>query len=248
MAASKPGLAIVIPAYNEEKYIGGCLESIARQTVAPDEVIVVDNNSTDKTAVIAASFPFVRLLRESAQGIAPARNRGFNEATSELIARLDADTQLPPDWIAIAHKLMDQHAKTITALSGPPSHIHDLPPGLGRKLIGRLVVKHGYFKVSKLMLGHHALFGANMLITKKAWQRVKKEVCLNSRAVHEDMDLALHVAKYGEVLYSTQLTASVARRTFFEPPSNSLWRLRIWPKTVTKHRKLFAKYHPPTKK
>ena len=56
-------VSVIIPAWNEAKHIGDCLRSVAAQSLQPDEVIVVDNKSTDDTAKIAASFPFVTVLR-----------------------------------------------------------------------------------------------------------------------------------------------------------------------------------------
>ncbi|HEX8932548.1 MAG TPA: glycosyltransferase family A protein, partial [Patescibacteria group bacterium] len=91
-------ISVIIPAYNEEKYIGACIESLLKQNRLPDEIIVVNNNSTDQTAAIASQYP-VKVINEKEQGITPARNRGLNEAQYDIIARTDADTILPPDWI-----------------------------------------------------------------------------------------------------------------------------------------------------
>jgi glycosyltransferase involved in cell wall biosynthesis len=92
-------LSIVIPVYNEQSHLKACLDSIAKQEDYPDEVIVVDNNSTDKTCDIAKSYPFVKLAREKKQGVLSARTKGFNLAKSDFIGRIDADTVLPPTWI-----------------------------------------------------------------------------------------------------------------------------------------------------
>ena len=91
-------ISLVIPAYNEEKFIKKCLESVKNQTVEPSEVILINNDSIDKTADIAKNFK-VKIINEKQQGISYARNRGFNEAKYELIARCDADCILPKNWI-----------------------------------------------------------------------------------------------------------------------------------------------------
>jgi glycosyltransferase involved in cell wall biosynthesis len=62
-------LTIVIPVFNEQNHISACLEAIAAQTAMPDEVIVVDNNSTDKTVQIAKQFAFVKIIKEKRQGV-----------------------------------------------------------------------------------------------------------------------------------------------------------------------------------
>src|SRR6266567_2953645 len=91
-------ISVVIPVYNEEKYLGKCLDSLMRQNVKADEIIVVDNNSTDNSVAIAKKYP-IRVVFEKTQGMIPARNHGFNEARYEIIARTDADTILPVNWI-----------------------------------------------------------------------------------------------------------------------------------------------------
>src|SRR5687767_9222428 len=91
-------VSIVIPVYNEADRLAACLQAISRQKVMPLEVIVVDNNSTDKTRTVALSFPFVKLVAEKRQGVVYARDTGFNLAEGDIIGRIDADTILPPAW------------------------------------------------------------------------------------------------------------------------------------------------------
>src|ERR1035441_7496265 len=98
--SEKPlSLSLVIPAYNEERYLDACLKSVQAQTIQPLEVLVVNNNSNDKTAQVASKYSFVKVLSEKEQGIVHARNKGFNSATGDIIGRIDADTVLPTTWI-----------------------------------------------------------------------------------------------------------------------------------------------------
>src|SRR5689334_10679087 len=92
--------SIVIPVYNEAAQLGACLRAIAQQTVKPLEVIVVDNNSTDGTRAVAEAYDFVTVLEEPRQGVVHARSRGFDAARGDIIARIDADSILPADWLA----------------------------------------------------------------------------------------------------------------------------------------------------
>src|SRR5207253_642825 len=110
-------LTIVIPVYNEQNHLSACLSAIAAQTVMPDEVIVVDNNSTDSSRDIAKQFPFVRLIKEKKQGVLYAKNRGFAAAGSEIIGRIDADSILPPRWVESVKNFMVDD--TYAALTGP---------------------------------------------------------------------------------------------------------------------------------
>ncbi len=106
---NKVKISVVVPAYNAEKYIKRCLFSIISQTYLPNEVIVIDDGSTDNTSfIIKKFFPFVKLIRTSRVGVSKARNIGLDKSSSLWVAFLDAD-----DWW-MPHKLMSQ-AKIISA-------------------------------------------------------------------------------------------------------------------------------------
>ncbi|HEY7145501.1 MAG TPA: bifunctional glycosyltransferase family 2 protein/CDP-glycerol:glycerophosphate glycerophosphotransferase [Streptosporangiaceae bacterium] len=92
-------LSVVVPFYNVETYLREALESVSRQTLRDFEVIMVDDGSTDGSALIAESFaardPRYRLLTQHNQGQGPARNLGVRHATGEYLAFFDADDVLP---------------------------------------------------------------------------------------------------------------------------------------------------------
>ena len=95
-------ISFVIPAYNEEGYLGECLASVRRELARgryDAEVIVVNNASTDKTAEIARSFPGVIVVDEPKKGLSQARHSGFAASSGDLIANVDADTILPKGWL-----------------------------------------------------------------------------------------------------------------------------------------------------
>ncbi len=185
--------SVIIPAYNEEKYLAACLNSLINQTESPDEIIVIDNNSMDHTVSVAKQFP-VRVVTEKKQGMIHARNRGFNEAQFDIIARCDADTILPVDWIKTMKKHMelDDH---VQALTGPVLY-HDLP-------LPSLPLVKLYLKVMKKILkGNEIFVGPNMILRKTAWEKIKLDICLDDTKVHEDIDLAIHLFKKGFYLYT----------------------------------------------
>jgi len=95
-----PRYSVVIPAFNEQAYLGACLASLAAQDYPdPFEVIVVDNNSTDDTAAIAAAAG-VTVVVEPERGVCQARQRGTEAARGEIIVSTDADTTFPPGWLS----------------------------------------------------------------------------------------------------------------------------------------------------
>ncbi|NCI45537.1 glycosyltransferase family 2 protein [Sediminibacterium soli] len=95
----EPEVSVVIPAYNEESNIVKTLLSLASNTTGRSvEIIVVDNNSKDRTAELIRTCG-VGYVLETEQGITPARNRGLREAKGKYILNADADTLYPSHWI-----------------------------------------------------------------------------------------------------------------------------------------------------
>lgn len=88
-------ISVVIPAYNAEKSLGECIESILNQTFQPFEIIVVNDGSTDSTEDIALSYP-VRYIKQSNHGPSSARNTGIAEARGKWIAFIDSDDIMLP--------------------------------------------------------------------------------------------------------------------------------------------------------
>ncbi len=226
-------LSIVIPAYNEESALGACLDSIACQTVLPDEVIVVDNNSTDRTAAIAASYPFVTLIHEVAQGRAHARNAGFSAAHGDIIGRINADVLLCQDWVRHARQAFDSN-QALGGLTGPL--VTDTIPGtaaLSSTFWPRL-----YFRLVKTVLRTQTMLGGNMLISQQAWATVKHETCLDDLLVHEDQDISLLLAGYGyEVRQDNRLTAALSGQHFHSWEKLTEYTNRMYA-TRNRHRRL----------
>ena len=92
-------ISVVIPAYNMERFLPQCLASVRAQTLAPQEVFVVDDGSTDGTARVAEELG-ATVLRRPNGGIGAARNTGVQYATGEWIALLDADDSWAPQKLA----------------------------------------------------------------------------------------------------------------------------------------------------
>lgn len=201
-------ISVVVPAFNEEKYIRNCLESLKNQEMPADDIIVVDNNCTDKTINIAKKYP-VRIIKEKKRGIIFARNTGFNAAKHEIIARCDADTIVPKNWVKRIK--LNFAKKKIDGLTGPAS-FYDLP-------FPTLFFTIAYLKGMKIIQkGKNTLIGPNMALTKKIWNKVRGEVCLDEKKVHEDIDLALHINRYGKIDFdSTLVVAASARRIKYHP-------------------------------
>jgi glycosyltransferase involved in cell wall biosynthesis len=101
-AASQAALvSVIIPNYNNERYLPLAIDSALRQTYAPTEVIVVDDGSTDGSGAVLERYgDRLHWIRQRNQGVSAARNRGIRESRGELVAFLDADDAWEPTKLA----------------------------------------------------------------------------------------------------------------------------------------------------
>ena len=145
-------VAVIIPAYNQAVYIREAIESVLRQSRPADEVIVVDDGSTDNTADVAASYPGVTVIRQSNGGVCAARNHAVTSATSEWVAFLDHDDawrwdklqlqmaalDASPGWDVCICNAVALRSEGDPANFGPPP-LH-LPPSdqIAAELLGNL--------------------------------------------------------------------------------------------------------------
>ena len=221
-------ISVIIPAFNEEKYLPYCLKALKNQILKPYEIIVIDNNSTDNTYQIAKKFN-VKVIREKRKGTTFARNTGFNKAQSKIIARIDADTRPPEDWLLNILNHFKKNPKT-EAITGPII-FYDLP--FKTAFFSKI-----YLKASKLISGFYYLLGPNMVITKQAWNKVKDDVCLDDKKVHEDIDLSIHLADKGiNIQYDEKIVNfASARRIKYKPWSFFIEYPIRWAKTLKAHK------------
>ena len=207
MKNKKLTLSLVIPVYNEEDYLEACLSAVANQTVMPDEVIVIDNGSTDRTVAVARQFRFVKVLHEGRRGVIFARNRGFKVASGQIIGRIDADTLLPPRWTESIKRAFDD--QTIAAATGPVNY-YDMPFPLINHYPDHLMRSSIYNWSPKSPF----LFGSNMAIRKTAWNSVEAELCRHQN-IHEDLDLAVHLYQSSQrIRYDKSLLAGASGRRY----------------------------------
>ena len=108
-------ITLIVPIYNEEPFLERCLKSIENQTVKFDEVILIDDKSTDKSAQIAYEFAFKngwrQILNANNRGLSYTRNVGIKKANSEYVTFLDSDDELTVDACEIMHNAIKQHKK-----------------------------------------------------------------------------------------------------------------------------------------
>ena len=110
-------ISVIVCAHDEERFIAACLYSLLAQSRRPDEIIVINNASQDRTAEVARAIPDVRVIDEPRKGLVIARERARHEAQGELLVYLDADCRAPIAWLAhIANRF--ERKRHLVAVSG----------------------------------------------------------------------------------------------------------------------------------
>lgn len=199
-------ISFVIPAHNEEVRLPVCLASIERALArgAYDaEVIVVDNGSVDRTGEVARSYPWVRVVDEPRLGLPQARQAGFEVATGDLVANVDADTMLPEGWIDYVLREFERD-DALAALSGP--HIYyDL------SVFHRAFTKLWYVIGYLMHLVNHYIFnvgamlqGGNFVVRRKHMEQIGG-FDTSIKFYGEDTDVAKRISKVGKVKWTFKL-------------------------------------------
>jgi glycosyltransferase involved in cell wall biosynthesis len=152
-------LSVIVPAYNCESYIGEALESVLAGTTSDEEILVVDDGSTDETAVVAEGFaPRVRVIRGPHRGIGATFNRGMSEARGALIGSCDADDR----WLPGKLQLQRAALEADPALGAVFGHV--------RQFLSPEVEDRLRFSISEQPVpGIHR---GVMLMRRQAWERV----------------------------------------------------------------------------
>lgn len=148
-----PSISVVVPAYNSERFIAATLASILAQTRGADEVIVVDDGSTDGTPAVLAGFKGeLRVVRQANRGHSGAMNRGFAEARGDYVARCDADDLWEPTKLERQAEAVARHPEIDLAFTGAETFGAQrarflAPPGSGLlepRALARSLYRHNY--------------------------------------------------------------------------------------------------------
>lgn len=199
-------VSVVIPCKDDAHHLAMCLAALAKQTRQADEVIVVDNESSDDSAAVALAFG-AQVIPCPEPGIPAASSTGYDAARGELILRLDADCLPAADWIDTVVEVFAEQPRA-AALTGGAS-FHDGPRALRRVLAA--IYLGAYTLAGTLALGHRPLFGSNLAMRRSAWCAVRGTVHRDDPEMHDDLDLSFHLGEKHRIgrLASGRMTMSM---------------------------------------
>ena len=186
-----------------------CLTALGAQSRRADEIIVVDNGSTDDTAAVARAGG-ARVITEPTRGIFPATATGFDAAFGEIIARLDADSIPAQDWLERIERGMSL-VEPLTAITGGADFYGSTPLV---HWLGRTAYVGGMYWSMTLLLGHPPVFGSNFAMPREMWQRIRSTVNRSVRNIHDDLDLSWHLEPDMNVVYDRSLMVQISARPF----------------------------------
>lgn len=206
--AQEMKLSVVIPAFNEEKYIGATLELLISHAGKDIyEIIVVDNASTDHTATVAKKFKGVKVVREERKGLTRARQAGLMAAKGDLVAYIDADTHIKPEWFHRVKKEFEKNRRLV-CLSAPYS-LYDVSKW-------KRVATWTYWNLlaypTYMLLMKYMVLGANFVARRSVLLKIGG-FDESIEFYGEDTDIARRLHKIGKVKFLRKsLVTSSARR------------------------------------
>lgn len=210
--------SIIIPARNEEFYIAKCLESLNKQNFKGKcEIIVVDNDSCDKTADIAKEYG-ATVLSEKRKGISNALIKGCQFATGGILVFTDADTCVPKNWLTEFDKIFYLN-KNVVAAGGLYEFYDDrfLAKVLFNKILKPFSI---WFLENIIHIKCPVLPGANMAVRRDVYEKVGG--FYSSVEWGQELDLIKRLKEYGEVFFDKNLLVYTSFRRYDRRYKNGL--------------------------
>lgn len=215
-------ISVVVACFNEEETIEGCVRTLLSQDAPCYEIVVVDNNSTDRTVDIVhslmAEHPTVRLVAETTQGLVPARNAGFDAARGDVLTRIDADVRVRPEWTSrILDFFTDSANAEWTAVTGN-ALMFDAPR---QEQVEQRIRKY-YERSGSKGRESPVVLGSCSAIRAEWWEPIKAH--LSERVdIHEDYALGIAIRRAGgRIWHDPLLIVDQSPRRYLVSP----WRNR----------------------
>ncbi len=206
-------ISFIIPARNEEAYIGKTIEHILGQPEQlVKEIIVVDNNSTDKTAEVAAAYPKVKVLKETVSGTNRARQRGVDASSGDIVGFIDADNWVAPDWSKTAIEYLTKPG--VVGVAGIYDYRDTGPIARFFTLYGFLLIAYPvYWLVHNLLRLGSVVQGGNLAVRRDALEKIGG-LDVNYVFYGDDVNTGKRLRRVGKVIFTPRLVTSASARRF----------------------------------
>lgn len=253
----KSTVTVIIPAFNASKFIANCLDSVVGQTRQPQQIIVVDDGSTDHTAEFVSKLfgASVEVIKQNNSGPATARNTGLRIANGDYVAFLDADDYWLPKFIELCADFLDKNENAVAVSTGSifklvGNRIIQFPDDLGEdiKIHQKPELLDNFFSFWGKY--NHVLTGTVMI------RRSVIETAgymLDDLAFHEDLEYWGYIATFGpwgfipEPLWVCDSEQNAIRIGWHKKYKDrrlkahnvARWEHRIYPRLHTEHNEGF---------
>lgn len=228
-------ISLIVPAYNEQKYIGLLLDSVLGQTRLPDEIIICDNNSTDDTVKIIkryqSSLP-IKIVSEPKKGIRFTVEKAWHSSSGDLVIRTDADCVLPSNWIKNYEQLFTRSPE----LSAAGGSFLASDGNIIVKILTPFVVELNQLLLF-LIKGHIVLFGGNFAIRRTALEAingyysdvamVQDDVLISKKLKQHNLNYKLvfnfcftSIRRFSSLREMIYITLSILNQKFYLEKSN----------------------------
>jgi GT2 family glycosyltransferase len=210
-------IALYIPCFNAEKTLSGCLEAVFSQDRPADDILVIDDGSTDQTVKIAKKYP-VRIIRHSRNlGLAASRNTAINSTNTRFISSLDSDCKPAKDWLSCL-------AKRIKLSNSAGVGGKTLEAGASGVIAGwRAAHMKQHWGESKkenppFLFGSNTLFRRDLLLKVGAYNE-------KYRSNFEDVDISNRLRKNGySLVYEPKAIVQHLKKDDLSSLLNNFWK------------------------
>ncbi|MBI3552422.1 MAG: glycosyltransferase [Elusimicrobia bacterium] len=221
-------ITVVIPTLDRRESVIGCVESVLSQTRAPDEVVTVDNGSSDGTpdALRRRFERRIRVLSEPRRGVAYARNRGIDAAAGQIVAFIDDDALAASDWLAHLEACLTQTQALGTG--GPAEPVWEAPPPSWLSRSSKALSSIGAFSLGTqrkpLNSRREFLIGTNCAFRRSVFDAGHRFLFIGAGRPGfgmEDVEFSVRIARIGPVYYEP------AARVLHHIPKRKLTMLHL---------------------
>ena len=243
-------LSIIVPVHNTEQYLAECLDSVLSEINTDDEVILVENGSTDRSweicQVFAEKYNKVKAFQLETAGVSKARNFGISQAKGDWITFLDSDDCLDPEIIHMAGKLVDNSEMDAVLFRYSyldPSHREEAPASEALMRVDSDLLRRGVLQFGKYEKQIVRAAALDNISIWTCWGKLFRKSLIDDKEIRfpeglflsEDTAFVFQVYCSTDKIYAAQMNAyfyrvtpdSVSRRVTFKTVNNNHY-LREW--------------------